>query len=108
MAKSLEQQLKGIENDINKIINTNATMSSVFSDAFFRKHTKFTSLDDFFDQGNFRHETKEDIDGIDEHDLDVFIKNNTKFKSWNEMKQSAGNDYARAKLEKAGIRLKSN
>lgn len=108
MAKSLEQQLKSIENDINKIINTNATMNSVFSDAFFRKHTKFASLNDFFNQGKFRHETKEDIDGIDEHDLDMFVKNNTCFTSWNELKQAAINDYTRAKLESAGIRLKSN
>lgn len=105
MTKNLEQQLKDIEKQVNEIINNNATLGALFPDSFMCKYTKFNSLDDFFEQSSFKHETEENLDAIDEKELDKYVKENTQFECWEDMKQTAGNLYAKKKLEEAGIEV---
>ena len=81
--------LKDFSNKLNQIgknaQKTNYSAEELLTNDFFRKNTKFSSLQEFLDCGNFPYNLKE----IDENAMNTFVSNNTKFNTWVEMLEEA-------------------
>jgi len=92
-AMSIDFRLAGFVNAFNGEVS----MKTLFPDSFIRENTGFQTAKEFFaglgitDQRTF--------DRRDETKADVFIRQNTKFSSWNDMYQAAARRFAAAKRE---------
>lgn len=88
--KNMERQIQNTDGKVQFDI--------LFNEKFMKEYTDFTTINELFEKGGFKLESEEDLIQIDEKDLDEHIKNNTKFNSWEEMKQSAGALYIKKQL----------
>ena len=80
--KDFSKSLKQAEKNLKK---TTYSAEEILTDEFFIKNTKFSSLSDFLNSGNF----PLDFDKIDGLSINQFILDNTKFNSWNNMLEEA-------------------
>ncbi|EKS4345153.1 hypothetical protein QB607_003157 [Clostridium botulinum] len=71
---------------------------ALFNKHFMIKYTSFDNFDLFLKEGGFEAETSEDFEDIPEEKLDVYIEKKTKFKSWSEMLEQAGEEYIKKKM----------
>ena len=95
-------ELEKYFNDIgNKLENLEGDVpfSDLFTPDFMRQYTSFDSIDSLFEAGGFHVETEEEFDALPEKDLDQHIAKNTKFNSWKEMLDKAGEIYLENRLD---------
>jgi len=90
------KQMQNATKDLEKGVSV--SFDELFHEGFMRKYTNFTSIDEFFDKSPFEIQTEEDFDKIDINQFDEYIRNNTQFSSWEEMKGKAGTEWVAKKL----------
>lgn len=98
--RDLERQLKKIEKAVQKEVDGEVAFSEIFNEAFMREHTKFESIDEFFDKSPFEINNNEDLEAVDESKLDVYVQENSSFDSWETFHSTAGKAYVEKKLKK--------
>jgi hypothetical protein len=97
--KQLEKKLKQLEKNANEIDGHNEVpFDEAFNPTFMKRYTKFSDINSFFDASPFTLETQEDLAAIPEDELDIYVAENTSFKSWQDMLGKAGIDWAANKL----------
>jgi len=64
-----------------------------------KKYSSFISLDEMLEKSPFKIESQEDFQKIDDAEWDIFIKNNTKFNSWEEMLSTASTIWVKKQLK---------
>jgi hypothetical protein len=62
------------------------------------KYTEFVTIEDMFEASEFNLESNEDFDLIPEEQLDKFVSIHSRFSSWREMLDKAGEEYILRKL----------
>ena len=75
--------------------------ADLFTTDFLRHHTRFQSLRDMqakAEAHDFRFATQEDIDNIPGPEWESFVRRHTDFRSFQEMLNSAGTEYAAREL----------
>lgn len=102
---SFNINLSGLENfqkELNKKVqdfnSKPKTFADIFNSSFMNTYTKFSNINDFFSNGGFIINSKEDLENINETDLDMYVSNNSSFSSWNEMQKTASVEYAKKQL----------
>ncbi len=80
-----------IDNEMNN--NYNISFNMLFSDKFMRKYTNFNSYKDMVNKSGYKLETIEDFEKIPDIELDLFVKENFSFNSWEDMIQEAVNNH---------------
>ncbi|MFL2063928.1 hypothetical protein ACEN4E_09420 [Latilactobacillus sakei] len=85
--KMLDDQLKKAES----LNNSSVSFDELFTDQFMHDNTSINSLSDFFDALNIK--SQEEFQDFPTDKLDTFVKKSTNFDSWEEMRQSAANEY---------------
>jgi hypothetical protein len=73
--------------------NYNVSFNILFSDKFMRKYTTFNSFNEMIKKSGFKLETEEDFEKISDNELDLFIRINSSFNSWEDMIQEAVNNH---------------
>lgn len=71
----------------------NVSISELLNEGFMQKYTDFENSQEFFDKSPFNFETQEEWDQIEEKEKDDYVKSHTRFTTWNEMLQKAGQEY---------------
>lgn len=66
---------------------------------FLSRCSSFTSFDNMLEMSGFKVETQDDFAAIPDDKFDAFISENTSFDSWEEMLQSAANEYYAQQLD---------
>ncbi len=95
----LEKQLKQMEKNIKEFEGGKEVgFEELFNPSFMKIHTDFNNIDEFFDKSPFSIETNEDFDNLDESELDKYVAETTKFSSWGEMLDTAGEIHLTKKL----------
>lgn len=94
----LEKFKKELNQKVQNFNSKPKTFADVFDSSFMNTYTKFSSIDDFFNNGGFSINSKEDLENINESDLDKYVSNNSTFSSWNEMQKTASVEYAKKQL----------
>jgi hypothetical protein len=80
--------------------NHQVNFSELFHPVFMLENTNFASIDDFFGASPFEIGAREDLEAIDENALDAWVREKTRFQSWSEMKQTAGNEWVVKKFKR--------
>jgi hypothetical protein len=70
----------------------------MFEPAFMIEFTDFTSIDEMLEASGYKVETSEDFAAIPDAEWDQFVARTTRFSSWEEMQQEAGNRWVQKKL----------
>lgn len=94
MSGSLDKKLKEL-NNLNK--KENVSFNDLFNENFMKKYTNFNSISELLNKCNIHNQ--EDLETNIEL-LETEVKANTKFPSWEEMKQTAGKEHIKKKLDK--------
>ena len=102
---SFKLDLSGLEKfqqDLTrKVENFNSkpkTFADIFDTSFMNTYTKFSNINDFFNNGGFSINSKEDFENINETDLDKYVSENSSFSNWNEMQKTASVEYTKKQL----------
>lgn len=99
-SRDLEKQLKKIERSVKKEVDGEVPASEIFSESFMRKHTKFESIEEFFDKSPFEINTSEDLEAVDDSEMDAYVREHSTFDSWDAFQTAAGEEYMGNKLKK--------
>ena len=95
----LQRELKRMEQNAKKL-NGKHTVSfdKLFTRAFMKKYTRYSSLDELLEAGGFQATTNKEFEAIPEKELDAHIAKTTKFKSWEDMMDEAVSLYLDTQL----------
>lgn len=100
MSKSNWDGLKRLQKKMKKLEQTKTvSFDKLFSTSFMKKYTSFSSINEFFEKGDFEFETEKDFENISEEKLDTYVSSTTNFSSWGEMKAKAGEVWVAKELE---------
>lgn len=99
--KSNLDGLKKLSKNAKELSETKQVkLNDLMNPNFITGCSNFGNLDELFDAGGFKIESKEDFEAIPDEEWDQFIVNNTSFGSWEEMQKKAVEAYAKSKLFK--------
>jgi hypothetical protein len=102
MGFSPERTSYKLTNEIEKISGPqNVSFNDLFPPSFMIKHTKYASIDEMVTKSQFKVENEEDFRNIPDEAWDVYVRENTPFKTWAEMMSKAGEEYVGKKVQKA-------
>lgn len=77
------QKLQKLE-DIKQV-----SLGQLLTPEFVSANTKFSNLDDMFQNSGFKADTAEDFAAIPDDEWDQFIASSTNFQTWEEMQKAA-------------------
>ena len=96
---NLLQSLEELKRNAEEIDGENQVQfSEMFPDFFMMRNTNFSTINEMFDKSGFILNKQEDLDNIPAEKLDQFVKDNTEFETWDEMKQAAGKEWIQRKF----------
>ena len=89
----LRKQLADLAHNIkvtpSNTVNNKENFSILLPDPFIEKYTDYSTLDEFFKAANIAND--EDLKNMPEEKLDSFVKEHTKFDTWQHMQDEAVN-----------------
>ena len=95
----LQRQFDEMEQAARELENQEEIpFSDLFTVKFMQANTSFSTFDEFLSAGGFRAETDEEFDAIPEDALDQHVAATTGFGSWEDMLESATQEYISKKL----------
>lgn len=90
-SSSVERRLKKMQDGAREIDGENhIPFNELFNTKFMREYTKFSSIDEMLDKSGFKIETTKDFESIDVNKWDEYVREVTRFQSWEEMTSEAG------------------
>ncbi|PAE70599.1 hypothetical protein [Bacillus licheniformis] len=95
--KNIEKKLEKMSKAAKDLQGTNEVpLNELLTEAFLRKHTGFSSLEEFESHEMFsKYPTFQEIP---DHELDNYVSSYSKFANWREMLDTAGKEYVVRKL----------
>lgn len=69
----------------------------LFDESFMKEYTKFKTIDEFLKSSPFEIKSQKDFENVDVNKLDEYVKENSVFSTWGEMKEKAVNIYLNKK-----------
>jgi hypothetical protein len=80
------------------------TLDQMFHPLFMLENTSYGSIEEFFEASPFAVKSQEDFEAIDESAFDGYVRDKTRFQSWDEMKQVAVEEWMTKRFEEdAGL-----
>ncbi|MDF2504756.1 MULTISPECIES: hypothetical protein [Clostridium] len=99
---NLEFKIRGLDSIKNRLIqlekNDSVSYNNLFTTSFMKKHTKFSSFNEFLKSGNFIVNSINDFKAIPDREMDSYVRRISNFSSWQNMLDSAVKDYTAKKL----------
>ena len=74
-------------------------LTDLFHPQFMARHTSFQTIDEMLSASGFDVQSQEDFAAIPDGEWDGFVAERTEFKSWDEMKGAAAEEWASSKLQ---------
>ena len=71
----------------------------LFTDSFMHRFTDSQNVTDFFEKSGLDFSSQESFENVDVNELDKYVLQHSKFKSWDEMKAEAGKMYLSDQLQ---------
>lgn len=98
----IRKQIAAVEEEVNG----NQDITDIFTPDFMSRNSRFSSIEEFFEESSFDVNTQEDFEAVPETEIDRFTKDNTDFDSWESFKTEAGKQFALEKFKDAGFDVK--
>lgn len=94
-----QKQINEMEKAAEELEKTEEiSFSELFADSFMKENTDFSTLDEMFEAFGYSNFTQEEFDRIPDEEIDLKFSKSTKFNSWQEMLNTAGEIYVSNKL----------
>lgn len=91
--------IKKLERNLNKLDGTHSvSYDELFNSSFMNRYTQHSTIDEFFDAGGFEFENEEEFEKIPEEEVDTHVQTATKFNTWQEMMNKAGEHWTAKEL----------
>jgi hypothetical protein len=74
------------------------SVNEILTPDFIQAHTRYASVDEWFEASPFKIATTEDFAAIPDEHWNDYVRTTTDFESWQEMLEAAGAQYVQAKL----------
>jgi hypothetical protein len=74
-------------------------LTELFHDEFMLRNTEFPSVETMLEASGYKIESNEDFAVIPDEEWDAFIRERTRFASWDEMKNAASQEWVARTLE---------
>lgn len=97
---SIDSFIKKLKNINSENLSGFYSFDELFNKEFMNKHTQFESFNDFLKFGGWEIKTMEDFNAIPKDKFDLYIKANTDFNNWQEMKINAAKKAVFNKINK--------
>lgn len=95
----LQKQLKEMEKGAKELSKKkHIPLEDLFHSSFMRKYTSFSSINELFKAGGFEVESQEDFESLQEEPFNKHISSTTKFSCWDDMLETATDEYVTKKL----------
>ncbi len=95
----LQRKLKHMANGAKELSNKkHISFGELFTPAFMRKCSSFSSFNELLEAGGFEINSKDDFKAIPDDVFDKHISSVTKYSSWDKMLESATEQYISKKL----------
>lgn len=106
MAKSSVSGFDEINKELEKLAKNadklskkkSVSFEELFTDAFIKRRTKCSSLSDFISESGFDWSSQKAFEAIPDDQLDDFVRSVSKFKSFQEMMDEAGEEYVKKQM----------
>lgn len=90
----LQKDLRRMQQNAKKLDGSHeVSFDKLFTTAFMRKYTRYSSLDALLEAGGFQAKNSKEFEAIPEKELDAHIKSCTKFNTWDAMLEEATEQY---------------
>lgn len=86
-----------------KELQKSIPIAEVLTPEFMKENSKFDSVAGMFEKSGFTAATNEDFEKIPDTELNAFVAENTKFKSWPEMSKAAMEIWLPKEMKKLGF-----
>ena len=73
-------------------------LNEILAGDFMRKHTRFSTFTEMLNASRWKGATADQFRAIPDAEWDAYVRQVTKFRSWSEMLNKAGEEYAARKL----------
>lgn len=73
-------------------------INDLFDSGFMKQYTQFETIEEFFEESQWEVENEEDLEMVDENSLDKYVRDTTKFKSWQHMLEVAAKGWLEGEL----------
>ncbi len=94
-----EKELKKMEQGAKKLEGKQQiSLGELLSDKFIQKHTSYVNIEALFESGGFKVNSEADFAAIPQETIDVHVKKNTRFATFQEMINEAVKDYVSRQL----------
>ncbi|RQO35986.1 hypothetical protein DBR37_06460 [Herminiimonas sp. KBW02] len=95
----LQKKLTKLADNAKKLDGANQVpLKDLLSDAFIKRHSAFSDVDELFKTSGFAVESQEDFAAIPDTEWDQFIEKSTSFSSWNDMLGAAIKEWTKKQL----------
>lgn len=97
--KEFSRKLNAITENLGELQQTKSVpLGELLTADFFSTNTKFVSLDQLFESGDFRVESTEDLEAVPSEQLGAHIRANSSYADWSSMLGDAGSQWAVKKI----------
>ena len=88
------KSLKNISDNIEKNAGEReVSLDDLFTKEFMNSCSEYNTFNELLDAGGFDSSSQEAFEAIPDEEIDVFIKENTNYDSWEDMLGSANDEY---------------
>lgn len=95
----LQRQLRDLERRAKNLHGENAVpFDELFNPSFMSRNTQHSTISAFLEASGFKVESQADFEAIPADEFDQFVRTNSRFSSWEEMLQEAGQEWIKGKL----------
>lgn len=101
----INKWLKDAEKKINNAAGGKYALNEILSDGYVSKNLKFDSFEDFKKNAPVNLDV-ENVEKIENEELNTFVKEHSKFDSWQSLLKSASNELMKKVLKDKGFDMK--
>lgn len=95
------EDLESLQEDIervDKMDGEHIPFDELFPQSFMRQYTDAQHIEEFFENGPWNVDTQEDFEAISETELDRYVDQHSRFRTWEQMKDRAGSELMKRRL----------
>ena len=95
----LINEIEELEKTVNEVDGERIPFDELFPRPFMQRYTDADDIEIFLDRSRWNIENQEDFEKIPETEFDEYVDNHSRFRTWEQMKSKAGNEWLSTRLD---------
>lgn len=95
----LIDEIEELERTVNSIDGEQVPFDELFPRPFMQRYTDADDIDTFLDRSPWKVRTQEDFEEIPETKFDGYVDDHSRFRTWEQMKSKAGNEWLSNRID---------